>query len=310
LTPLSEFLINSCMTNTPSRLRALCVSSTLALALPLAGEAAVIAYDGFNSYATGDLGGNNGGSGWTSSWASATSANDVAAGGLSYSNGSITVSGGANTMVKSGTGGGATGSTDPFLSRSFTLTTSSEVWFSFLFNNTNLSSGSADLLNFYLSDSADNTSTRSGGFLAPGGSGIGFAARITTSGGTLINGSSASFSTHDGTTTLLVGRLSTSGTSSGSGSNYDLMQFWLNPTSLTLGTATSQVDADTGASSLSYFGVRTNNVESSDVFYVDELRIGTSATDVVPEPNAVLFVVLGVSALLVPRRRMQSDRRI
>lgn len=273
------------------------------LAPRLSSDAAMIAYDGFNSYSVGDLSGNNGGAGWNSAWSSFTAANDVVAGGLSYSAGSLNINGGANTMQKSSGAGGV--NADPYFNRSFSSTSSSSIWMSFLFQSGNLSG--TDFLEFYLSDAAGegNSGAALVNFGASGANKLGVRANPTLTSGAL--SSYGGGTPGAGTTYLLVTRIS--GDGSGSATNYDRVEFWLNPTSTSLGAATASVDLDLEVSSLAYFGVRANGLASTDIFKVDELKIGTTAVDVVPEPNSIALVGLGFLGFILLRRQNRLSVR-
>lgn len=277
---------------------AFAITFLLGLALPQPeARAALIAYDSFNTYPTGDLSGNNGGEGWTTAWASFTAANDVVAGGLSYSSGGVIIEGGANSMQKTGTAGGA--NADPYLNRSFTSTSSTEVWMSFLLRSTNLSG--TDFLEFYLSDATGENFSGAAliNFGATGGDKVGARANPSLA--------ANSVSAYNGgisanTTYFLVLRVS--GDGEASATNYDRVELWVNPSSTTLGASTVSVDLDMGINSLSYFGLRAANLANSDVFGFDELRIGTTTLDVVvPEPAPASILAVGVLSLSLYRRR-------
>jgi hypothetical protein len=119
------------------------------LSMPVTAQAALLAYDGFN-YSAGNVNGDNGGMGWNGSWTASASpvyATVVTGTSLSYSGGSISVSG-------SGTALSITGGGDGVLNRGFVGTASGgEIYFSFLFQAV---AGSGDeFSHFYLSDNAD-----------------------------------------------------------------------------------------------------------------------------------------------------------
>lgn len=293
------------MTTTRSSLPAcgvLALSLALVFIVPTPNaEAALIAYDGFNTYAAGDLGGNNSGSGWTGAWGTATAANDVVAGGLDYNGGSISIDGGANNMQKSSGAGGL--NADPYFNRSFTPTSSTEVWMSLLLQQGNLSG--TDFLEFYLSDAAaeNNSGAVVLSYGAAGVNKLGVRANSSSGNSSAFGGGAPTA----GTTYLLVMRISGDGAMSAT--NYDRVEYWLNATSQVLGTATASIDLDMGMASLSYFGMRANALSSGDVFAMDELRIGTTVTDVVGIPEPGLGTLLGVSALGIFLIRRRSEAR-
>ncbi|MDA3875151.1 MAG: hypothetical protein PF795_14475 [Kiritimatiellae bacterium] len=148
------------------------------LGIATSASAALLAYDGFDSYAEGALAGNNGGSGWLSDWESNTVTADVQSGGLSYSNGSVIINGGSKAITIFG----ADTNNEQAILRQFTPTTSNgDLYFSYL-----VQSNTADVDDFYriIADSqATWVKSESGSTaLAPGHSG-----RIPQSQGALLS---------------------------------------------------------------------------------------------------------------------------
>lgn len=258
-------------------------------------HAALLAYEGFD-YTAGNVNGDNGGTGWSGSWNSATSSANVVTGTtLSYSGGSISLSG-------SGTALSITGGSDGQLNRSFVgAGTGTEIYFSFLFQSVAGSGNEAPY--FYLSDT--NSWTQSGG-IGDVNSATGqavFGARINSGAAT----ANSSVSYTNGTTYLLVGRLSTDAPG-GDPNALDRVELWVNPTSLTPGTAAATVNATTGLTLdvLDVFSTRMANFADTDQILIDELRIGTDFASVVtvPEPSVGLLLLLGGTSLLALRRRV------
>ncbi len=255
---------------------------------------AAIAYDGFST--PGLLSGQNGGTGWSTAWSvEAPDTPTVVAGGLNYSGGAISINGGSNSLRI--TQGGT-----PEVWRDFSTinsTGATVLWFSYLFQATNGEEN--DYFNAYLGD--DNQEAGSVGI---GDStitgGRNFSARISaTSSGTLS-------SYVDGTTYLLVGRASTEG-STGAAGIFDQVELWVNPTSLTLGTANSVIDLSSGINNSSTlfdtFAIRTTGLATDDQIALDELRIGTTLVDVVPEPSSVTLLIGALGGWVISRRRCQ-----
>lgn len=121
----------------------------------------------------------------------------------------------------------------------------------------------------------------------------------TDSGNTMTYGSVV-----QGTEYTLVVGLSKS--VSGSANTYDSMRFWVNPSSGDMGTPTGTLNVDTGRKGFSWIGVRNVNNESSDVFTLDNITVGTEWIDVVPEPASIGLLGLGTGALLLLRRIHRS----
>lgn len=273
------------------------------LTMPVTAPAALLAYDGFN-YSAGNVNGDDGGTGWNGSWTASASpayATVVTGTSLSYSGGSISVSG-------SGTALSITGGGDGVLNRSFVGTASgSEIYFSLLFQSV---AGSGDeFFHFYLSDNADRLNSGGIGDLYSTAGDTHFGARVNN--GTTDTTAASAISYTIGTTYLLVGRLSTDGTGGAAG-EIDQVQLWVNPTALDLGAASATVNAPTGLTlaGFDFFSTRTVGFSGTDQILIDELKIGSDAASVlspVPEPTTSALALVGV--VLLARRRKTSPER-
>lgn len=256
-------------------------------------HAALLAYEGFD-YEAGSVSGENGGEGWDGAWSAAASTATVVTGTtLSYSNGSISLSGSGTALSITGGGEGS-------LYRGFEgADTGSELYFSFLFQ---VVAGN-EFSYFYLSDTPNSSNSGGIGDLAT--STDVFGTRIVNTG---ITGNTAhsAISYTLGTTYLLVGRLSTDG-GTGAAGDVDRVQLWVNPSSLTPGSASVTVDGTTGLTIDDFvlFGTRTTNFDGSDQILIDELRIGTDFASVVtvPEPSVGGLAILGGASLLALCRK-------
>ncbi len=268
-------------------------------------QAVLLAYDGFD-YAAGNVNGENGGTGWDSAWTSSASpvyGNVVTGTTLGYTGGSISLSGSGTAL--SITGGGA-----GLLNRDFVGTaTGGEIYFSLLFQA--VSGSGNEFSHFYLSNDPDQFNSGGVGDFSTSAGNSDFGARVNNGATDTTVASSVSYTT--GTTYLLVGRLSTDGTGGASADIIDQVELWVNPTSLTPGTANATVNATTGLplGDLVNFSTRTVNFASPDEILIDELRIGTDFASVVtvPEPTTGLLMILGGTSLFALRRRL-ADRAV
>jgi len=268
------------------KMAALLGAASISLAAPSVSQAAVVAYDSFNSYTPGTLQGGSGGTSWATNWAveaTLESNVNVVNGGLSYSGGAISIDGGSQALAITGDANNGA-----LLTRSFANQTGSELWFSFLFRpNGDVQVG--DFLQFWLG--TNNSVTSSGSIGDVSQTTLFYGARAGTSSAN--NASSPTNQAAD-TTVFLVGRISTDGPGGATAANFDRMELWVNPVSFTLGTANAISNADTGFTSttgIDWFGLRTVDLDTTDVRTIDELRVGTDFISVVPEP--------GISSLLM-----------
>jgi len=248
-------------------------------------------YDGFN-YPSGNLNGQNGGTGFSSAWLSGKNTPTVYSSGLSY--GSLTVSGGAisnntvgNVMQVSSTLALPVNSSSNVVSGGGTIYISLLVsensvnYDDLTFFNGSLSTEVLSIGNFYGTGNQPSTT-------------YGFKSSNIVGGG-IVN-SSVAIDT-SGNTHLLLMKLDYST------ANSTMLSMYLDPTSATLGTAIASQTVN---------GVLSFNIVRLEVYggnYMDEIRMGTSLADVmpgivaVPEPASWLFVMMGAGWLFFIYRR-------
>lgn len=102
------------------------------------------------------------------------------------------------------------------------------------------------------------------------------------------------------TTYLMVGKASQV-----SGATFNRIELFLDPGATEPGspTAIATSAGGTGPATLGNFTVRTARLEATDVFSIDNLRIGTTFADVVPEPASIGVLVAAACGALASRRR-------
>ncbi len=256
------------------------------LLLSTSAHGALLLQENFDALANGDLNGQNG---WT-----ADPALDIASGGLSYTNGSVSIAGGAKHATWSGA------NVQPLGSKTF-ASQSGEVWFSLTINVT--ATNTSSRFWFYVSDDPDLGNAGVMGQINTGSNALLAGYRATS---TQYTSSNATLPTNQ--TLFLVGRFSQAGVSPAIG-DYDKMEMWVNPSSATLGTGSNYyVAADTTGSGIST-GIDTFAVTAlgtgSTVLW-DNLRVGTTQADVldvyVPEPTALAGLTAVAMGLLRRRR--------
>ncbi|WOO40092.1 PEP-CTERM sorting domain-containing protein [Rubellicoccus peritrichatus] len=254
------------------------------LACTLTAQGITLLNENFNSLSIGDL---NGQDGW-----SAVTEMDVAAGGLDYSNGDISIDGGTNHAVW--TNASAQGAA----SKAFTGQTG-DVWFSFTYNT--VSAGGNSRYWFQVGESSGLANSGVMGRIQSNSGLIYSGYRVNTS--QFISGGSALPAGN----VFLVGRLSKDGTA-GAGTGYDLMEMWINPSSTTLGVANIAENAANFDVTIDTFGISVLN-DSSTVQW-DNLLVGTTQADVldiyaIPEPStyAMAAGLLGMAVVCLRQRR-------
>lgn len=259
------------------------------LACATLSNAAVLLQENFNNLTTGDL---NGQDSWT-----ADAGLDVAAGGLSYNSGTLSIAGGSKHATWSGA------NVQPLGSKTFASQTG-EVWFSLTINVT--ATDTSSRFWFYVSDDADLNDSGVVGQINSNSTALAGGSRIGSS-----QAFSANSSLNIGNTIFIVGRFSQS-TSGGTAAvgDYDKMEMWVNPDSTTLGVAftaanTTGTGITTGIDTFALTALGTG----STVLW-DNLLVGTSQADVlnvyaIPEPStyAALGGLAALGFVILRRRR-------
>ena len=251
-----------------------------------------ISSDDFESYALGALSGGWGGSGWSNPW-SANSNVNVISGGLSYSNGPVTVNGGTQAVEIAFNPAEGNGITNGILSRSLASAPSDTIYMSMLFRdtvNSDLTTCTQTPCDFVQWGFDDGTENPQASIIRRNGT---FQARST-----IIwkeNSVDSGIAAQLEETFLLVFKAEKSAT------NYDSISLFVNPDSLTEpGTASAVSSVDSGLSSLDNFVSRSAFHELNDAFQLDHIQIGTQWGDVVatvPEPSSLLLTLLGLMLL-------------
>jgi hypothetical protein len=92
----------------------------------------------------------------------------------------------------------------------------------------------------------------------------------------------------------------------------DKITMWVNPTTyneLNPGTTWTAIDSDGGATAaldhFDFFTIRVLGLTSSDFYYIDELRIGTTFESVLPEPGSATLIGLAAAGLLLRRKSVR-----
>ena len=277
----------------PSRTHSLLAIAALALSCATPANAALIAYASFDDLTPGTINGQAGGTGFTGNW-TGVAGQTVVTSSLSYSSGAITVSGGSQAVQ-------LTLSSDNLFYRSLSSTyTDDVIYMSMLVRQDAGASTDGDTAQVWL-DGVTTGNHVTTAAPALGLNGAAGAAALQARVGSI---STASSGTYAGSNTyFLVGLFEK--TVSGSANPYTKATFWLNPGS-TLDPASATGATGTGLlSSFSTLGLRTNSVNQTapaDTILVDEIRVGTTFADVIPEPSAALLGGLGLLALLRRRR--------
>jgi len=264
---------------------ALCAFTPLSMA-------AIIASDNFD-YATGEVAGQNGGSGWAGAWSANTGVTQVATPSTSL--------GGGNALQVTGNNNNAAYRQ---LSSAFT---GDNLYVDFYIQLDAGVLSANDFLGLWLdtASTGDHTNRPNIGIKADGsGTNDVF---VRTNGTTGAFASSSNIGTTNDITYHIVGLLSR--TAPG---NYTSFSLWLNPT-VDSTAADAIMLGNTGLSQISYVGFRSVNLDSGDVLLIDDLqlsttwnealRITTSTTNDVPEPGTAALIGLGLLGFGLSKRR-------
>ncbi len=264
-----------------------------------AANAAVIASDNFDAYATGGIQGKGAaGSGWAGAWSGAASSTVVA-----------TVPG-ANPVGDGPMSGNAlrfsNPNSDSAASRALSAAVTGAVWVDYLFQFDSGSIERNDFLGLWFGNK--------------GGPNIGLKANCDAGSGCTADlfvrttGSGGRYTTNIaiGQTYHLVGLLQKTGSST----TYNKFDLWVDPTNAELLSLTGVDASATGASitSFSTVGFRTFNLDTSltnanaiDRLLVDNVRLSSTAPLQVPEPAGLALVGIGLlGASLATRRKTRA----
>jgi MYXO-CTERM domain-containing protein len=267
----------------------------------------LIASDNFESYSSGSMAaGLNGGTGFNAAYTSDNSgATSIATQSLSYTNGSLTVSGGNQDLqvipattsngFESNSGGNIDNST---LDRTFAAQSGTTVYFSFLLRASTGATSNNEFFQVGLSNSNTEPLLSVG---ASGTSASAFDFFVRDPGGSSSQATSSTVMSA-ATTYFIVGEASITGAN---GSNYNEIQLYVDPGSTQPATATVSKVANSGVSSLTSFNIRTARFATNDVFSVDDVSIGTTYADVAvsPEPGTLAMAGAALFGLVARRRR-------
>lgn len=270
-------------------------------------HATLIASDNFESYSSGSMAaGLNGGTGFNAAYTSDNSgATSIATQSLSYTNGSLTVSGGNQDLqvipattsngFESNSGGNIDNST---LDRTFAAQSGTTVYFSFLLRASTGATSNNEFFQVGLSNSNTEPLLSVG---ASGTSASAFDFFVRDPGGSSSQATSSTVMSA-ATTYFIVGEASITGAN---GSNYNEIQLYVDPGSTQPATATVSKVANSGVSSLTSFNIRTARFATNDVFSVDDVSIGTTYADVAvsPEPGTLAMAGAALFGLVARRRR-------
>jgi hypothetical protein len=239
------------------------IGLTVLLSTCLSASAQKIASDDFEDYALAGI--NHQGTatqGWTHGWQSDTANAKVVMRSLSYDNGDLHMTGGKQALCV------GSASYQPAAMRYF-AEQDRTVYISFLFSSPTAGGRTSDrdFFQFFV-NSATTLSVGqdlSGSFK--------FYARASGTG-------FDDLSAQPDTTYLLVACFSKD--AAGHGDAFDQVQLYVNPDSVTMPkSADVTAVVDTHTATLSCLGISLNLLESTDAYYIDNIRIGTTFADVV-----------------------------
>ncbi|WP_043589474.1 hypothetical protein [Geminisphaera colitermitum] len=276
--------------------------------LPDTARAALLAHDNFDSYTLAEsLKTQDGGTGWKGAWDSQVATTSIADKLLTYTLGDFTYGGGKSLAV-SGANATSAGTRDI----TSVVTNGADVYVSMLFQvvQANNADGTITANHFTSWSPRDGTFTAASDNTLLLGS--------STKAGARVNNQNKTITTdlQYNTTYLVVVRFSGWAEDAGGGNfSYKTTTTWLNPTAADLTSTDSSIVAtitSTAGGSTAFNGLqlRTNSL-STDTYYFDDIRIGTTWNDVVlstvPEPAThALILALGALATIIALRHRNT----
>jgi len=273
------------MNTSPKTFVTLTAIAVCACSTALTSQAALIAYESFDTATQGAFNGSG-----DETWSAAET---IVTQDLSYTGGDVSISGGSQSYKLEQTGSNVAVNSFTFDSQT------GDVYFSFLASN------AQHFFQPYVSDDADEENSAAAVFDARD-AGDNVIGRLTATGKT----STGDLGDVGSSNVWVIGKLSKSGTS---GSNYDTLSISFNPTDYTEGWDAVTDVRDLGISAVDTFGLRTYGSGTAgaaagaggDISYIDEIRIGTTFSSVIPEPGtyALLAGLTGLTFVMLRRRR-------
>ncbi len=260
--------------------------------------AGLLAYDGFESYTpstTTTVAGGNGGTGWVGAWQGTNVTNPVVRdSAYDYSNGVVVIDGGDQSLRLSH-------AHDAYINRQFATQTGT-VYFSLLLTvNTALANN--HYVVFALSDSPSQAQSAASGLNNTSNTTLGV--RLTSTDFNSASNVSSNTSVFQNQTYLLVGRVAKEAGLSPTA--YDRLDLWVNPATLTEPAYNARVNRSIHpGSTLSWFTVRTVNLNGTQDYRLDEIRIGTTWESVVAIPEPATLALLAAGAVVMLSRRREN----
>lgn len=264
-----------------------------ALACPTASAALIAATSFDDADGDGELAGETGGFGWTTTgWAANTARTELVDPGgtmVAAVPGALSVDGGAWALEVNGT----STLTARALASSFDATTHPDVYMSFLFRWEAGAVNGNDFAVFRYNTTDVNVGLKAN----EGPGGTDFVARFDTG-----HQAYGDEQIAIGETAFIAAHLA----DSDADGDYDSHAIWTNPAYTDAGSPEAIINGANFGATIDTITMRYVNLDGNDVLLFDELKLGTAWEDVmppIPEPATVSLLALGALALARRRRR-------